>query len=73
MREYYRKELSMVDTPVLVWQSVSVAATGETSVNGNVFVPKTQETFASDGDFNCYCFENPRCLSQNSQSCVHGC
>ena len=43
--EYFRKELSANNASAPVWQSVSVAATGETTVNGNVFVPKTQEQF----------------------------
>src|SRR5439155_10561123 len=48
--EYFRKELSVANTSVPVWQSVAVAATGETTVNGNVFVPKTQEQFTYDYD-----------------------
>jgi len=50
--EYYRKELTVANTSAAVWQSVAVAATGETTVNGNVFVPKTQEQFTYDLDGN---------------------
>ena len=50
--EYFRKDLSVVNTSVPVWQSVSVAAPGETTVSGNVFVPKTQEQFSYDLDGN---------------------
>ena len=42
----------MINGSVPVWQSVAVAAMGETTVNGNVFVPKTQEQFTSDLDGN---------------------
>jgi len=35
-----------------LWQSVTVAATGETPVTGNVFVPKTLELFTCDLDGN---------------------
>ena len=50
--EYFRKELSVVNSSAAVWQSVSVAATGETTVSGNVFVPKTPENFGYDLDGN---------------------
>jgi RHS repeat-associated protein len=50
--EYFRKELSVDNSLVPVWQSVAVAATGETTVNGNVFVPKTPEPFNYDLDGN---------------------
>ena len=50
--EYFRKELSPDNGSVSVWQSVSAAAAGETTVNGNVFLPKTQELFGYDLDGN---------------------
>jgi RHS repeat-associated protein len=50
--EYYRKEVSVVNASVPVWQSVTVSAPNETTVSGNVFVPKTQEAFGYDLDGN---------------------
>lgn len=50
--EYFRKELSIGNHGAAVWQSVAVAATGETTVNGNKFVPSTQEQFTYDLDGN---------------------
>lgn len=50
--EYFRKELSVNNGSAAVWGSVSVAATGETTVNGNVFVPQTPEAFTYDEDGN---------------------
>ena len=50
--EYFQKELTVVNSSTSVWQSVSVAASGETTVTGKVFVPKTQETFGYDADGN---------------------
>ncbi len=50
--EYFRKELTAANTSLPVWQSVSVAATGETTVNGNVFVPQTPESYTYDLDGN---------------------
>jgi len=50
--EYFRKELSVGNGSAPVWQSVSVTATGETPVAGNVFVPQTPESFTPDADGN---------------------
>jgi hypothetical protein len=50
--EYFRKEVPVSNGSTSVWQSVSVAASGETTVAGNVYVPKTQETFGYDLDGN---------------------
>src|SRR5436190_9849824 len=50
--EYFRKEISVVNSSTSVWQSVSVAAPTETAVTGNVFVPKTSESFGYDLDGN---------------------
>ena len=38
--EYFRKEVSVANSSAAAWQPVSVAATGEPTVNGNVFVPE---------------------------------
>lgn len=50
--EYFRKEVSVANSTVAVWQAIAVAATGETTVNGNVFVPKTPESYTYDDDGN---------------------
>ena len=50
--EYFRKELTVANTSAAVWTNVSVAATGETTVSGNVFVPQTPEVFYHDADGN---------------------
>ncbi len=43
--EYFRSELSTNNSSGPVWQSVSVAATGQTTVTGNEFVAQTPEAF----------------------------
>ncbi|MGA2866363.1 MAG: RHS repeat domain-containing protein [Verrucomicrobiota bacterium] len=50
--EYFRQQLSVVNTGSAVWQSVTNAQSGQTSVTGNLFVPKTPELFAYDADGN---------------------
>jgi RHS repeat-associated protein len=50
--EYFRKEVSVSNGATPVWQSVTVQATGQTDVTGNVFVPKNQEQFSYDQDGN---------------------
>jgi len=50
--EYFRKELSVNNASGPVWQQVTVTASGETPVTGNVFVPKTPEAFTYDLDGN---------------------
>ena len=50
--EYFRQQLSVANTSSPVWQSVTVTATNETTVSGNVFVPRTREQFAYDYDGN---------------------
>jgi RHS repeat-associated protein len=50
--EYFRQEVTAANSSTSVWQNVSVAATGETTVNGNVYVPKTKEVFSYDLDGN---------------------
>ena len=48
--ECFRKKLSVANSLVPVWQPVSVAATGETTGSGNVFVPKTPEEYDTAQD-----------------------
>ena len=50
--EYFRKELSVANGSASVWQSITVAAPTETSVTGNIYVPKTPEVFTHDADGN---------------------
>lgn len=50
--EYFRRELTVVNSSTPVWQGVSVAATGETTVTGNIFVPQTPESYGYDADGN---------------------
>ena len=42
----------MSNSSAPVWTSISAAAAGETTITGNVFLPKTQETFGYDADGN---------------------
>jgi len=50
--EYFRRELSVNNATAPVWQQVTVTASGETPVTGNVYVPKTPEAFSYDLDGN---------------------
>jgi YD repeat-containing protein len=50
--EYFRKQLSVSNTSTSVWQSVNVSAPNETPIDGNIFVPKTAESFVHDSDGN---------------------
>jgi RHS repeat-associated protein len=50
--EYFRAEVPVSNGSTSVWQSVSVAATNQTTVSGNVYVPKNQEQFYYDLDGN---------------------
>ena len=50
--EYFRKEIPVSNGSVPVWQSITNAATGQASITGNVFVPKTPELFYYDADGN---------------------
>jgi RHS repeat-associated protein len=50
--EYFRKEIPVSNGSVPVWQSITNAATGQASITGNVFVPKTPEPFYYDADGN---------------------
>ena len=50
--EYFRKELSVANTSVPVWKSLTVNAPGETPETRNEFVPQTPESFTHDLDGN---------------------
>src|SRR5262249_46321341 len=50
--EYFRYEVAVNNASTQVWQSVTVASPGQTSVSGNVFVAKTAEQFTYDADGN---------------------
>jgi RHS repeat-associated protein len=49
--EYFRQQLSVTNTNA-VWQSVSNASPGQTSVTGHVYVAKAPETYTYDADGN---------------------
>ena len=50
--EYFRKELSVNNASGPVWQQVTATASGEPTVTGNLFVPRTPERFSYDLDGN---------------------
>jgi len=50
--EYFRQQLTVTNTSAAVWDSVTVAATGQTSVTGHVFVPEQPENYTYDVDGN---------------------
>ena len=50
--EYFRKEITVDNNLVPVWQPVTVASPGQTSVTGHEFIPKTAEIFRYDLDGN---------------------
>ena len=50
--EYFRRELSVNNASASVWQQVTVTASGEPTVTGNLFVPRTPEPFTYDLDGN---------------------
>jgi RHS repeat-associated protein len=50
--EYFRKELPVNNASTSLWTNIIVAATGQTSVTGNVFVAKSPEAFGYDADGN---------------------
>src|SRR5439155_1094890 len=50
--EYFRKELAVNNSSAALWTNITVAATGQTSVTGAVFVAKTAEAFGYDTDGN---------------------
>ena len=50
--EYFRQELTNDNTSSALWTNIIVAATGQTSVTGNVYVAKEPEHFSYDADGN---------------------
>jgi RHS repeat-associated protein len=50
--EYFRKELPVNNNSASLWTNIIVAATGQTSVTGNLFVAKSPELFGYDADGN---------------------
>jgi len=50
--EYYREQLSVANASSPVWEDVTVAAPGQTSVTGYAYVAKTPENFTYDADGN---------------------
>jgi len=50
--EYFRQQLSVSNTTAPVWLTVTISATNQTTLTGNIFVPKTQEHFYYDADGN---------------------
>jgi RHS repeat-associated protein len=50
--EYFRKEVSVSNSSVPVWQSITVLAAGQTNIAGNVLVPRANESFWHDSDGN---------------------
>jgi hypothetical protein len=50
--EYFRAQVSVGNGSTSVWQSVTIAATNQSTISGNVFVRKNQEQFSYDLDGN---------------------
>ncbi len=50
--EYFREQLSVGNTSTAIWQSVTTASPGQTSVTGNAYVAKTPELYNYDADGN---------------------
>jgi len=50
--EYFRKELSADNSSMALWTNIIVAATGQTSVTGNVLMAQSPQTFTYDADGN---------------------
>jgi RHS repeat-associated protein len=50
--EYFRQQLAVTNTSTNVWQMVSNASPGQTSVTGHIYVPKNPETYTYDADGN---------------------
>ncbi len=49
--EYFREQLGVTNTSP-VWDGITVAATGQTSVTGHIYVPQAPEDFTYDADGN---------------------
>jgi RHS repeat-associated protein len=50
--EFFRKELAVNNASASLWTNMVVAASGQTSVTGNLFVANSPETFGYDADGN---------------------
>ena len=50
--EYFRTELPAVNTNTAIWSNITVSATGQSSLSGNLFLAKSPETFTYDLDGN---------------------
>ncbi len=50
--EYFRKAVTVANSSTPVWQSITVSAAGQTSIAGNVLVPRANESFWHDSDGN---------------------
>jgi RHS repeat-associated protein len=50
--EYFREQLSVNNSSAAQWTNITVAAPGQGSVSGHVYVPKTPEAYACDADGN---------------------
>jgi RHS repeat-associated protein len=50
--EYFRQQLSVTNSSAAVWDSVTVSATGQTSVTGHAYVAETPENYTYDVDGN---------------------
>jgi RHS repeat-associated protein len=50
--EYFRQQLPVTNTSAPVWQGVTNASPGQTTVTGHLYVPKNLETYTYDADGN---------------------
>jgi hypothetical protein len=50
--EYFRQELSLANASSALWSNIVVAATGQTSITGSVYLAKSPEVFLYDLDGN---------------------
>ena len=50
--EYFREQLPVTNTSSAVWDPVTVASPGQTSVTGNAYVAQTPEDYTYDADGN---------------------
>jgi RHS repeat-associated protein len=50
--EYFRDELGVNNSSSALWVNIVVAATGQSSISGNVYVVETPEQFSYDADGN---------------------
>lgn len=50
--EYFRSEVGVNNTSAAIWSNITVAATGQSSISGDAFIPQTAERFSYDADGN---------------------